>query len=737
MKYINHKLIGLAVATALFTACVDEYECNLQVEKPEEVAGSEYLATFDVLKSYISRDANSPFKLTANLNPSDFTAHEVAYSTIMNNFDGIDVGSTTYMPATAVDDQGAYNFGGMSTLADALAGTDVTAYGGTLASYQGQRAAYYAEQFEPTIIPYEPEKGRTVLFNFEADEIGTAYPMSGNSSAEVTTDPDDPNKKVLCVGRADEFASYSFAKLNVKLPEGRKLGDYVSLEFDMRVVDSHGIYGAGMKVYINGQEFNVGMNAATIGCNPNQWNRGAVIKMKDATAPGFVLPASLAELTEFELQVGTASGEAYYYLDNIYMNYEVAGTGTTVIDFEGDELGKTYPMTGNSSSVVENDPAGESGKVLHVGTESDPSSHSYPTFTLQLQPGRTLGDYTAIALDMYIINSQGIWGDGVRVIINGVEMNSGKGPGNFGCPDNAWGRGTVYIPFGTENGNGSVMIPEELKGLTEITLAIGAGSGAWHGYIDNITLYWKMDDTIIEKTPEEKADILTADMNAWIGGMMDAGGEAVTMWNIIGEPLSQTQDANTFNFGEYLGGDVEFARTAVAMARDTAAVPVQLFVSQTFEQTDDMASKADQLTTLVNSYEEDGETVIDGYNILLHTVYSKDATIQASNESKITALFTRLKEAGKPVRISDLSVCVENTDGTLIQAGQVSTDDRINAGKYLSFIMQEYRRIIDAANQYGISLSGMNESSSANKLCPWTSGWNRNLFYEGVVNGLK
>lgn len=54
MKYINHKLIGLAVATALFTACVDEYECNLQVEKPEEVAGSEYLATFDVLKSYIT-----------------------------------------------------------------------------------------------------------------------------------------------------------------------------------------------------------------------------------------------------------------------------------------------------------------------------------------------------------------------------------------------------------------------------------------------------------------------------------------------------------------------------------------------------------------------------------------------------------------------------------------------------------------------------------------------------------
>ncbi len=733
MKYINHKLIGLAVAAALFTSCVDEYECNLQVEKPEEVAGSEYLATFDVLKSYINRAENSPFKFTANLNPNDFVAHEVAYSTIMNNFDGIDVGSTTYMPATAVDDQGAYNFGDMSTLADALAGTGVTAYGGTLASYQGQRASYYAEQFEPTIIPYEPEKGRTVLFNFEDDEIGTAYEMSGNSTAIVEADPDDASKKVLHVGTEAEKAAYSFPKFNVKLPEGRKLGDYVTIELDMRIVNSDGLFGTGMYVFINGQKFYIGVNAQNFGCNSNQWNRGAIIKMNNATAPGFELPDELKSLTEFELQIGSESGGAQYYLDNIIMNYEVAGTGTTVIDFESDELGKTYPMTGGSSCVVENDPTGESGKVLHVGTASSLASNSYPKFTVQLQPGRTLKDYTGIMLDMYLIDGKGKYGSGMRVVVNGVEYNSGKGPAAYGCPDNAWGRELIYIPFG----EGGMPIPEGMENLTEITLAVGSGSGEWHAYIDNITLNWKMDDTIIEKTPEEKADILTADMNAWIGGMMDAGGEAVTTWNVIGEPLSQTQDANTFNFGEYLGGDVEFARMAVAMARDTAQVPVQLFVSQTFEQTDDMASKADQLATLVNSYEEDGETVIDGYTILLHTVYSKDATIQAANEEKITALFTRLAQENKPVRISDLSVCVENADGSLIQAGQVSTDDRIYAGKYLSFIMQQYRTLIGEQNQYGISLSGLNESSSANKLCPWTSGWNRNLFYEGVVNGLK
>ncbi len=52
-------------------------------------------------------------------------------------------------------------------------------------------------------------------------------------------------------------------KFNVKLPEGRKTGDYVNLTIDMRIVNEDGIYGAGMRVFINGKEFNVGMNAKT------------------------------------------------------------------------------------------------------------------------------------------------------------------------------------------------------------------------------------------------------------------------------------------------------------------------------------------------------------------------------------------------------------------------------------------------------------------------------------------
>lgn len=95
------------------------------------------------------------------------------------------------------------------------------------------------------------------------------------------------------------------------------------------------------------------MNAKTFGCNPNTWNRGAVISLNSATAPGFILPDEMKGLTEFELAVGSASGGAQYFLDNIVMNYELPGTGVTKIDFEKDELGTSYPMTNGNSSVVE------------------------------------------------------------------------------------------------------------------------------------------------------------------------------------------------------------------------------------------------------------------------------------------------------------------------------------------------------------------------------------------------
>ena len=202
MKYLNNKLIGLAMLGVTAMACTDEYNCNLQVEKPE-----------DLLKSYISRGTDSPFKLTANMASTDFVAKEIAYSTILNNFDGLDIGGS-FAPVTSVKEDDTYDFGGMQLVADAAQEAGVTLYGGTLCSNQEQRAAYYDELIQPEIIPIVPEKGKTVICDFENDEIGAAYTMSNGSQAVVEDDPDGKTGKTLHIGTDNDKANNSYPVFN-------------------------------------------------------------------------------------------------------------------------------------------------------------------------------------------------------------------------------------------------------------------------------------------------------------------------------------------------------------------------------------------------------------------------------------------------------------------------------------------------------------------------------------------
>ena len=140
MKYINNKIISLVLVATVVVSCKDEYACHLPLEKPEEVANSEYLSTFDLLKSYVN--SNSSFKLAANMSASLLAKKDIAYSTLLANFNAVDVnGSFTPLNTLKVD--GTYDFGGMQSVTDLAAGAGIALYGGSLCSDQGQRAAYY------------------------------------------------------------------------------------------------------------------------------------------------------------------------------------------------------------------------------------------------------------------------------------------------------------------------------------------------------------------------------------------------------------------------------------------------------------------------------------------------------------------------------------------------------------------------------------------------------------------
>ena len=165
-------------------------------------------------------------------------------------------------------------------------------------------------------------------------------------------------------------------------------------------------------------------------------------------------------------------------------------------------------------------------------------------------------------------------------------------------------------------------------------------------------------------------------------------------------------------------------------------IELELFVSQTLNQYDEMGNSADKLIALVNAWEGDNITKIDGYNILLSAVYSKDANFQEGNEAMVTELFDKLGKTGKLVRVSNLNMMVEDTNGNYIATNKMSEEDKAAAVSYMAFIMQEYRKLVPEDKQYGISIANMTETSTGYGLSPWTSNYNRNVMYEGIVKGL-
>jgi hypothetical protein len=722
MKYIK-KLICVTALVIVVVSCIEEYDRKLNPTKPEEVTSNEYLNSFDVLKSYVANQTTAPFQLGVYLSPSDFLAKELPYSMACTNFQALETGDF-FTPVSVTNESGDLDFSTLQTLVEEIDAAALTLYGGVLLANTEQRAEYLNGLIAPIVIPVVPESGVTTVKDFENDALGTTYPMTGNSTSTVEEDPDGKSGHVLRVGNAGTPANRSYPKFEIELPAGRVLGDYTTVSIDFRGNGSYGLYGGGMVMAINNKTGSGYKTPSGYGCASDSWGRGVIVMELSTIA----LTDEEKNSASFTLHLGSGTGAGNYLIDNIKMAYEVSAGGKVTIDFENDNLSKEYPMTGNSLSVVENDPDGKSGKVLHVGTTGNLTNYSYPKFQVKLS--QPLSYFSTVSLEFRGTGSTGLYGSGMRLIINGREKTYGS-PSSFGCGNGAWGRGMIVMNLADFG------LTDAEKQLTSLELAVGSGIGGGDYYIDNIALTWKASDIVIEKTEEEKKDILTAELEKWIGGMVASTGESVKAWNIVSEPLDNTaSDANTFYWKDYLG-EPDYARTAVRLARAAATTSLDLFVSNTFEPDENSVQKVEDLITLIAEWEADNVTKINGINVILHLNYSKNLIQQQANEQIVSGLFGKLAASGKQIRISDLKMTVSNAAGTVMKAVELTADDRSLAADYYAFVFKKYFSAIAKEKQYGISFAQMVESKDDTTACPWNVNNNRTGVYIGIVDGLK
>ncbi|MDE5880208.1 MAG: hypothetical protein K2H60_00625 [Muribaculaceae bacterium] len=412
---------------------------------------------------------------------------------------------------------------------------------------------------------------------------------------------------------------------------------------------------------------------------------------------------------------------ATYYkslIQDVVIPYEPWNEDILVADFESDEVGKAYPSSknavGKAAVAVIEDPLGEQGKVL-AGTKL---TMEVPQIEVQLPEGFTLADVSRVMLKCLVLEGKPTTS---RIQIETAGSSDKSNP--YGTA-NKW---QDYI-FDLS----SIKFKESELALNKFTLAIGAYGSNVSCCVDDIKIrlqHLTGDDTVIVKSPEEKAEIIGGELYKWVDGIMDICAGSVKNYVIFDQPLESVNAK--FFWSDYLG-DKYLADVQKSVATK-AGGDVKFYVSQNLTVSDEMPSNVALLKEEIQALEGNGVKV-DGVNIVLNATCSLDPTSKASVETSTVAAIKSLASLGKFVRLSALKIDVINENGVSISPITLSVEQRQSVGEYYNLIITTY---LSELGNSGKAISFSSIFDTASETAPWLQNGNRSFVYEGIVKSLS
>lgn len=217
MKKIHNILLASAAATLLLTGCVEDFDTSYPAgEKPESVAMDDLTRGYEVLKNYTG------MKLGANLTIADLKAANTSFSTVLANFNEVNV-ADGFSHAAMVADDGKVSADGPKDAVDAA-----------IAAGLVPCASLFAPNTWNMTVMNEAAKDIWVdgenfdlhqMYDFESSAIGDVFGTDKDS--KVAKDPTGKNGKSLFNKKAAKFIEFP-----VKLPEGASLSTIKTISFD-------------------------------------------------------------------------------------------------------------------------------------------------------------------------------------------------------------------------------------------------------------------------------------------------------------------------------------------------------------------------------------------------------------------------------------------------------------------------------------------------------------------------
>jgi len=273
-------------------------------------------------------------------------------------------------------------------------------------------------------------------------------------------------------------------------------------------------------------------------------------------------------------------------------------------------------------------------------------------------------------------------------------------------------------------------------GETGLNFDLGLLAGTY--YIDNVVVSSGETEsdsspTIIEKTDEEKAEIVENAMENWITGMLTHYKDNIHAWDVVNEPMKEDgtlRDGNItdpaddyFSWVKYLGKD--YAVTAFNLARQSGNATDKLFIND--YNLESSISKCEGLIAYVEYIESQGATV-DGIGTQMHISINSD-------KDKIVEMFQKLAASGKLIKISELDVRLGTNSPTVAQ--------QASQAEMYQYVLEMYAAHIPLSQQYGVTIWGISDNEIEHEYwlpdeSPnlWDADYNRKHAFKGVCDGL-
>lgn len=201
----------------LLTGCVEDFDTSYPAgEKPENVAMDDLTRGYEVLKNYTG------MKLGANLTIADLKAANTSFSTVLANFNEVNV-VDGFSHAAVVADDGTVSADASKDEVDAAiaAGLVPTA---SLFAPNAWNMTVMKEATKDTWVEGENLDFHQ-KYDFESSAIGDVFGTDKDS--KVAKDPTGKNGKSLCNKKAAKFIEFP-----VNLPEGASLSTIKTISFD-------------------------------------------------------------------------------------------------------------------------------------------------------------------------------------------------------------------------------------------------------------------------------------------------------------------------------------------------------------------------------------------------------------------------------------------------------------------------------------------------------------------------